>query len=177
MTAMAKPRKHRNRDAVPAVQPDHGTPERRQHDELREVATETAGVTAMRVDKNRLIDRYWFRDKPLITRDQHAAASQFYADWRRGCPQPCMTSAYCVPKVDGYGGSPEGSTAAYLSFKAARDALGIRRLTAIVAHVVLHEGSTKSWAKSHSISPTRAMNLLREGLDVLVKHYARRQRG
>ena len=176
MTAIAKSRKHRNRDAVPAVQPDHGTPERRQHDELREVATETAGVTAMRVDRNRMIDSYWFTKRPVITHDQHAAGSQFYADWYRGRPQLSVTGAYCTPKVDGYGRSPEGSTAAYLAFKAARDVLGIVHLSAIVSHVVLHNGSVREWASTRPVSRERAMDLFREGLDVLVRHY-RRQKG
>ena len=177
MTVIAKSRKSRNRDAVPAVQPDHGTPERRQHDELREVATETAGVTAMRVDRNRMIDSYWFAKNPVITLDQHAAGSQFYEDWQRGCPQSSTTGDYCSPRVDGYGRSPEGSVMAYLAFKAARDALGIRNLTAIVSHVVLHNGSVREWASTRPVSRDRAMNLFREGLDVLVKHYARRNRG
>ena len=161
---------------LPPIQPDHGPPERQAHDVLRPVQTETPGVLAMRVDRNRMIDSYWFRKDPLITYDQHAAGSQFYADWYRGRPQLSVTGGYCTPKVDGYSTSPEGSTAAYLAFKAARDALGIRNLTAIVSHVVLHDGSVREWASTRPLSRGRAMGLFREGLDVLVKHY-RRQKG
>ena len=162
-----KPKKRGREKPVPAITPDHGTPELRQHHEVTEVPTEVAGVTAARVDDQMLIDRYLRRG--LLGQREWAAASRFFATWRAANPPQSVTGSY-RPRVESGHRSVEGAVAAQQEYQAAIQAVGIQ-LSGVLVHVVICDQPATEWARSAGRRTTQGMKALKEALDRLAAHY------
>lgn len=146
------------------IEADHGPAERYQHgDVIVASPTETAGIVGKRVMTQRVLDRYAQRDE--IDSRQYAAGEALFRLWYAAGRAPKVTLNLLA-----VGGADEGAEArkadAWAELNQALRAVG-QRLSPILVHVCLADGTASAWARKSGHDPRGGLTALRLGLDAL----------
>ncbi|MEM7446405.1 MAG: DUF6456 domain-containing protein [Pseudomonadota bacterium] len=146
------------------IEADHGPAERYQHgDVIVSSPTETAGISAKRVMTQRTLDRYAQREE--IDARQYSAGDALYRLWYAAGRSPKLTL-----NLLSVGGSDENAedrkAGAWADLNQALRAVG-QRLSPILVHVCLTDGTASAWAKQNGHDPRGGLTVLRLALDAL----------
>ena len=152
----------RRRKAGHSIEADHGPAERYQHgDVIVDSPTETAGITAKRVMTQRVLDRYAQRGD--IDGRQYSAGDKLYRLWYRAGRSPIVTA-----NLWALGGCDEAvevrRSDALVDLNRALRAAG-KRLSPILVHVCLSDGTASAWARKKGHNPAGGIVALRLALD------------